>query len=132
MHHSFLLFGERTTLRIIISCFIIVIGYALGINGEINFSLKGTLYGLGASIVGAFYTILLKYYLSHIIQNRWELTFYNNLNSSFIMPLLIIVSFSSSPHIQLSGEISVLQSHRSQLTLTYFLIIFACWRCTSH
>ena len=57
--HSFLLFGEKTSCRIVLSCFVIVTGYALGINGEINFSLKGTLYGLGASIVGAFYTILL-------------------------------------------------------------------------
>lgn len=90
--HSFLLFGEKTSCRIVLSCFVIVTGYALGINGEINFSLKGTLYGLGASIVGAFYTILLKYYLSHVMPDRWELTFYNNLNSSFIMPLLIVVS----------------------------------------
>ena len=86
------LFGEKTSCRIVLSCFVIVTGYALGINGEINFSLKGTLYGLGASIVGAFYTILLKYYLSHVMPDRWELTFYNNLNSSFIMPLLIVVS----------------------------------------
>ncbi|KAK8831588.1 hypothetical protein WA577_000671 [Blastocystis sp. JDR] len=111
---NFLLFGEKTSCRIVLSCFVIVTGYALGINGEINFSLKGTLYGLGASIVGAFYTILLKYYLSHVMPDRWELTFYNNLNSSFIMPLLIV----------LNGELRVLRDNRANLTPTYFLVIF--------
>ena len=70
-HSSYVLFGEKTTCRIVLSCFVIVIGYALGIGGEINFSLKGTLFGLGASIVGAFYTILLKYYLSYVMPDRW-------------------------------------------------------------
>lgn len=124
--HSFLLFGEKTSCRIVLSCFVIVTGYALGINGEINFSLKGTLYGLGASIVGAFYTILLKYYLSHVMPDRWELTFYNNLNSSFIMPLLILVPVPPSPHSQLNGELRVLRDNRANLTPTYFLVIFVC------
>lgn len=84
------MFGETTTFRTVLSCLVVVIGfvsfylficrYIVGIEGEVNFSLRGTLFGVGASAVGTFYTIFLKRYLSNVIDDSWLLTFYTNFN----------------------------------------------------
>ena len=65
--------------------------YTAGVDGEINFSLRGTLFGVGASAVGTFYTIYLKRYLSNVVDNSWLLTFYTNFNSCLILPVLCLV-----------------------------------------
>lgn len=91
-----------------------IIRYILGIKGEINFSLIGTLFGVGASLIGTFYTIYLKHFMDDIVKNTWELSFYNNFNSCIIIPIMVI----------LNGEVPVLYEHRSELTLTYFFWIF--------
>ena len=64
----------------------------MGIKGEINFSLIGTLFGVGASLIGTFYTIYLKYFMDDIVKNTWELSFYNNFNSCLIIPIMIILN----------------------------------------
>ncbi|CBK25251.2 uncharacterized protein [Blastocystis hominis] len=89
---SYLLFGEKSSLRTVLSCITVVIGYyTAGVDGEINFSLRGTLFGVGASAVGTFYTIYLKRYLSNVVDNSWLLTFYTNFNSCVILPALCVV-----------------------------------------
>lgn len=88
--------------------------YILGIEGEINFSLTGTLFGVGASLIGTFYTIYLKHFMDDIVKNQWELSFYNNFNSCLIIPLMILIN----------KEIPVLAAHKSELTFSYFSWIF--------
>ena len=105
------MFGEKSSLRTVLSCLSIVVGYIAGVDGEINFSLRGTLFGLGASLVGTFYTIYLHQYLTSIVTDSWVLSFYNNFNSSLIMCLITLVT----------GEEMVLRSHRAELTPTFFL-----------
>ena len=89
----------------------LIASYIAGVEGEINFSLKGTLFGVGASLVGAFYTIFLQRYLKDVIKNSWELTFYNNLNSCAILPLLCLAM----------GEVEVVWAHRAELSLSFFV-----------
>ena len=113
---SYLLFGEKTTLRTVISCISVVVGYIAGVDGEINFSLKGTLFGVGASAVGTFYTIYLKRYLTDVVDNSYLLTFYTNFNSCIILPFICL----------LNGEIPVVWEHRHELTFSYFFWIFMC------
>ena len=72
--------------------------YIAGVDGEVNFSLRGTLFGLGASAVGTFYTIYLKRYLSNVVDNSWLLTFYTNFNSCVILPFLCLVRLVSPLH----------------------------------
>ena len=113
---SYLLFGETTTLRTVISCISVVVGYIAGVDGEINFSLRGTLFGVGASAVGTFYTIYLKRYLTDVVDNSYLLTFYTNFNSCVILPFICL----------LNGEIPVVWEHRNELTFSYFFWIFVC------
>ena len=111
---SYILFGEKSTWQTVLSCITVVVGYIAGVEGEINFSLRGTLFGLGASLVGTFYTIYLHQYLTNIVTDSWVLSFYNNLNSSLIMCLITLVT----------GEESVLRSHRAELTPSFFMWTF--------
>lgn len=87
-----------------------ICSYIAGIEGEINFSLRGTIFGLGASFIGSFYTIFLQRYLKDVVKSSWELTFYNNLNSCVILLLICTVM----------GEGSVLWTWRKELTCSFF------------
>ena len=66
---------------------------------------------MGASLIGTFYTISLHHYLTSIKMNNWELSFYNNFNSSIIIIFMII----------LNGEVPVIWNHRNDLSLSFFL-----------
>ena len=113
---SYLLFGEKSSLRTVLSCFSVVIGYIAGVDGEINFSLRGTLFGVGASAVGTFYTIYLKRYLSGVVDNSYLLSLYTNFNSCLILPFLSL----------LNGEFPIIWEHRSELDFRFFFWIFVC------
>ncbi|KNB42531.1 GDP-fucose transporter [Blastocystis sp. subtype 4] len=113
---NFVMFGEKSSLRTVLSCLSIVVGYIAGVDGEINFSLRGTLFGVGASAVGTFYTIYLKRYLSNVIDNRYLLTFYTNFNSCLILPFISI----------LNGEVPIIWEHRKELTPKFFFWIYVC------
>ncbi|CBK23886.2 LOW QUALITY PROTEIN: uncharacterized protein [Blastocystis hominis] len=127
---NYLLFGEKSSLRTVLSCITVVIGplsplppsYTAGVDGEINFSLRGTLFGVGASAVGTFYTIYLKRYLSNVVDNSWLLTFYTNFNSCVILPALCVVR--SAVCFEAFGEVPVVWEHRSELTFSFFFWIF--------
>lgn len=122
--HRYLLFGEKSSVLTVLSCITVVVGlvhycslinsYILGIKGEINFSLTGTLFGIGASLIGTFYTIYLKHFMDDIVKNQWELSFYNNFNSSLILPVMVLYN----------REIPILVQHKSELTFSYFFWIF--------
>ncbi|KAK8796680.1 hypothetical protein WA588_000808 [Blastocystis sp. NMH] len=108
---NYLIYGEKSTWPTVLSCITVVVGYIAGVDGEVNFSLRGTLFGVGASLVGTFYTISLHHYLANIKMNSWELSFYNNFNSSIIIIVMVL----------LNGEIPVIWNHRNELSLSFFL-----------
>jgi singapore isolate B (sub-type 7) whole genome shotgun sequence assembly, scaffold_19 len=108
---SYLIYGEKSTWPTVLSCITVVVGYIAGVDGEVNFSLRGTLFGVGASLIGTFYTISLHHYLANIKMNSWELSFYNNFNSSIIIIVMVL----------LNGEIPVIWNHRNELSLSFFL-----------
>lgn len=89
--------------------------YIYGIEGEINFSIKGTVFGVGASFVGTFYTIYVKHFMDDIVKNQWLLSFYNHFNSLLIIPILVV----------LNGEIPILIHHRREITLYFIAWVFA-------
>ena len=95
--------------------------YTAGVDGEINFSLRGTLFGVGASAVGTFYTIYLKRYLSNVVDNSWLLTFYTNFNSCLILPLLCLVVFAASFEIGVRGSARGLGASQRADVLVFLL-----------
>lgn len=97
---------STTTSCPVISCLAVVVsGFIVGSNGEVDFSLAGTIYGVMSSIfvsLNSIYTKKLGYVVNN---NEWTLAFYNNMNASVLF-IPFIIGF---------GEITVLSNHIPQL-----------------
>lgn len=107
---SYFFFGERSSYQTVLSCLVIVIGYIEGIEGELHFSLIGTLYGFAASIAGSFYTVLVQRYLRNSLNSHLELCYYNNLNSCLIIPIVGLFN----------GELPIIMRSSHEITVSYF------------
>lgn len=68
---------------------IVISGFIMGTHGELNFSLVGTMSGVLSSLFVSLNSIFTKKVLPVVDDNHWRLTFYNNLNASFLfLPLV--------------------------------------------
>jgi GDP-fucose transporter C1 len=68
----------------------VVYGFFLGTQGEINFSLRGTLAGLFSSLFVSLNSIFTKKILPLVEDNQWRLTFYNNVNACLLFIPLVL------------------------------------------
>jgi len=91
---TFVILGERTSLKAIGCCGIIIAGYALGVDQEDvagSLSISGVIYGVLASLFVALNAIYTKKMLPLVQGNIWQLTMYNNVNACLIfIPLMLI------------------------------------------
>lgn len=88
---SSIFLGQMTSTKTLGCLFFVIFGFYVGAQGEINFSLKGTLAGVTASLFVSLNSIFTKKILSVVEDNHWRLTFYNNMNASFLfLPLIAI------------------------------------------
>lgn len=91
---TYLILGQKTSVRAILCCFIILLGFWLGVDQESNagsLSLSGTIYGVLASVFVSLYAIYIKRILPVVDGNVWLLTFYNNVNAMLLfIPMMII------------------------------------------
>jgi GDP-fucose transporter C1 len=70
---------------------IVVIGFFIGSNGEVNFSLRGTTAGICSSLFVSLNSIYTKKILPAVDNDHWRLTFYNNVNACILfIPLMLI------------------------------------------
>ena len=82
---------------------VVIFGFFLGTNGEINFSLKGTIAGIMSSLFVSLNSIFTKKVLPSVDDDHWRLTFYNNVNACILfVPLMII--FESQPLLEAVGN----------------------------
>ncbi|XP_054273873.1 GDP-fucose transporter 1-like [Macrosteles quadrilineatus] len=91
---TYLVLHEKTSIRCIVCCIIIVAGFLMGVNeenGSGTLSVMGVLYGVLASLCVALYSINTKKVLPVVNNHIWLLSFYNNVYSSVIfIPFIII------------------------------------------
>lgn len=81
--------GQKSSAKTIFCLLIVIGGFFLGANGELNFSLIGTIAGVMSSLFVSLNSIFTKKILAVVDDNHWRLTFYNNLNASFLfLPLI--------------------------------------------
>eukprot|EP00542_Grammatophora_oceanica_P013557 CAMPEP_0194047654 /NCGR_PEP_ID=MMETSP0009_2-20130614/25096_1 /TAXON_ID=210454 /ORGANISM="Grammatophora oceanica, Strain CCMP 410" /LENGTH=199 /DNA_ID=CAMNT_0038693325 /DNA_START=576 /DNA_END=1175 /DNA_ORIENTATION=+ len=71
-------------------CLLVVIfGFFLGTQGELDFSVKGTVAGVCSSLFVSLNSIFTKKVLPAVDDNHWRLTFYNNINACMLfLPLV--------------------------------------------
>jgi len=89
MTFTYMLLGKKTTRNCIICCLIIIVGYVMGCDGEIRFSLNGAVFGLLSSAFVALNAIYVKKVLPVVDDNSEKLMIYNNLNAVFLLPVFI-------------------------------------------
>lgn len=70
---------------------VVILGFFMGTNGELNFSLWGTVAGVASSLFVSLNSIYTKRVLSAVDNDHWRLTYYNNINACLMfLPLMII------------------------------------------
>lgn len=89
----FIFTGEKTSMKCIICCGIIILGFWLGVDQENiagSLSVYGTILGVIGSLILSLYSIHTKQILFVVNQNIWLLSYYNNLYSIFLfIPLML-------------------------------------------
>ena len=83
--------GIPTSCKTILCLGVVIVGFLMGSHGELNFSLIGTISGVMSSLFVSLNSIFTKKVLPVVDDNHWKLTFYNNVNASFLFIPLILV-----------------------------------------
>lgn len=70
---------------------VVIFGFYLGIEGEIDFSLLGTLAGVLSSVFVSLNSIYTSKVLPKVDNDKSQLLYYNNFNASFLfIPLIFL------------------------------------------
>jgi GDP-fucose transporter C1 len=86
---SRVILGSPTSLKTLLCLGIVIAGFFMGANGEVNFSMIGTVFGIFSSLFVSLNSIFTKKVLPAVDNDHWKLTFYNNMNAIFLfMPLM--------------------------------------------
>lgn len=109
MIFTYLILRERTSFRAIMCVGVVILGFYLGVEGEVNFSLIGTVFGIMSSIFVSLNSIFTKSVLPKVKNDKWTLTFYNNVNATLMFPVLIYLMHEEqillkNTEILISGE----------------------------
>lgn len=87
---TYFLLGKPTTLSTSGTLLIVILGFIMGINGEINFSLFGTISGVISSIFVSLNSIYTSKVLPKVENDKNVLMYYNNFNAVLLfIPLLL-------------------------------------------
>ena len=88
---SFLFMQQKTSLKTCFTLLVVIIGFVVGIDGEINFSLLGTLSGVLASVFVSLNGIFTSKVLPTVGGDKSMLLYYNNINASILfLPLIAL------------------------------------------
>ena len=98
---SYLLLHIYTSVPVLVCCSIVIFGFYIGSEGEMDFSLMGTLFGVCSSLFVSLNSIFTKKMIPRVRNNSWTLCYYvelckandhqNNMNSSLLfLPLILI------------------------------------------
>ncbi|GAX21760.1 solute carrier family 35 (GDP-fucose transporter), member C1 [Fistulifera solaris] len=83
--------GGSTSAQVMGCLGIVILGFFVGAQGEINFSVWGTLAGVLSSLFVSLNSIYTKKVLPVVDNDHWKLTFYNNVNACILFVPMILV-----------------------------------------
>jgi GDP-fucose transporter C1 len=88
--------GSPTSLKTLLCLGVVIAGFFMGANGEVNFSMIGTMFGIMSSLFVSLNSIFTKKVLPAVDNDHWKLTFYNNVNAIVLfMPLMMYYEAST-------------------------------------
>ena len=112
---TWFLLGERTSFRVCLTLVVVIIGFYVGIEGELDFSLVGTLFGVASSCFVSLNAIYTKKTMPLVDGDKWKLSWYNNVNASIgFVPLML-----------LAGEQHELMAKARVLTSAYYWLVMS-------
>ena len=86
-----MLLSEKTSLLTCSALLVVILGFIVGIDGEVNFSLVGTASGVLSSVFVSLNSIYTSKTLPKVENDKSLLVYYNNFNASFLfLPLIIL------------------------------------------
>ncbi|KAL7558108.1 hypothetical protein ACA910_020056 [Epithemia clementina (nom. ined.)] len=88
---SSIVLSQHTSTKTMGCLAIVILGFFIGSNGEVNFSLKGTIAGVASSLFVSLNSIYTKKVLPAVDNDHWRLTYYNNVNACLMFLPLILV-----------------------------------------
>ena len=90
---------KSTSLVTCSTLLVVIIGFYVGIDGEINFSLLGTISGVLSSVFVSLNSIFTATALPKVENDKSLLLFYNNMNASLLfIPLIFLFENHVSRH----------------------------------
>ena len=101
---TFFVLNEKTSLKACLACGGVVVGFILGVEGEIGLTWKGAVFGVLSSFFVALYSIVVKRALNLLNNNEYLLIEYNT-------PIAII---ALTPFVYFNGEFNVLFEPRTK------------------
>ena len=111
---TYWLLGASTSPATLACLAAVMAGFFVGSEGEVNFSMVGTLFGVSSSLFVALNGIMTKSGMELVDRNEWSLCAYNNMNAVLLF----------LPIIAASGELSVLWRSAAMLaSLRYWLLM---------
>jgi len=91
---TYLVLGKSTNLITCSTLIVVIAGFILGINGEIDFSLVGTSAGILSSVFVSLNSIFTSRMLPVVDNDKSMLLFYNNMNATILfVPLIFMFEF---------------------------------------
>ncbi len=107
---TFLMLGSTTSHRVLATLAVVIVGFFIGAEGEVNFSWLGTLFGIGSSAFVSLNSIYTRKVLPAVQDDKWALSAYNNANAVIIfLPIMLM-----------AGEFQVLVEHSDKLFSVMF------------
>lgn len=98
---TYTLLGKTTNRNTLICCLVIIVGYLMGCDGEVRFSVVGVIFGVLSSVFVALNSIYVKKILPVVEENSEKLMMYNNLNAVIILPIFIFLFTDEAAEISL-------------------------------
>ena len=100
---TYLLLGEKTSAKTCACLAIVIVGFFVGSEGEVNFSLIGTAFGVLSSVFVCLNAIYTSKVMPLVDKDKWKLAYYNNVNASLLFfPLMFLTgehhTSQSKPH----------------------------------
>lgn len=89
---TYIMLHERTSIKTLGCLLLVIIGFFIGSDGEVNFSLIGTMFGVLSSLFVSLNSIYTKKVMPLVNDDKWKLSFYNNMNASIMFVPMIFLA----------------------------------------